>query len=194
MQGGGSGAPVQNSVERTIFLVVDFDENFNVKKITDLRVSYDAEQWNYPDLNMKLDVPVRVEAIIENECLSRVYWTDNVNPLRTLNLNQEDLSNVEKTSLDITPLMSASQAVLDQTLNGSLPVGMYQYTFKYISENGGETTFAPLSNLYHVSDQAFSNSTSYGGGPKGNLGTQGFSIKVLIERIRVQLRKKNVKN
>ena len=34
MQGGGSGAPVQNSVERTIFLVVDFDENFNVKKIT----------------------------------------------------------------------------------------------------------------------------------------------------------------
>tara|TARA_R110002012_G_scaffold131402_1_gene283993 strand:+ start:4196 stop:11014 length:6819 start_codon:yes stop_codon:yes gene_type:complete len=164
--------------DRTIFLMVDFDENFEVKKVSDLRVCYKPSKENYPDLGMKLDVPVRVEAIVENDSISRIYWTDNVNPLKTLNLKQSRLDLLPITSLDITPLMKPSQPVLNTTLHGSLPVGVYQYSYKLVSENGGESTFSPLSNMYHVSDQSFSNSNTYGGGPKGNLGTQGFNIKV----------------
>lgn len=164
--------------DRTIFLMVDFDENFEVKKVSDLRVCYKPSKENYPDLGMKLDVPVRVEGIVENESISRIYWTDNVNPLKTLNLKQGRLDLLPTTSLDITPLMKPSQPVLNTTLHGSLPVGVYQYSYKLVSENGGESTFSPLSNMYHVSDQSFSSSNTYGGGPKGNLGTQGFDIKV----------------
>ena len=32
--------------------------------------------------------------------------------------------------------------------------------------------------MYHVSDQNFGNSTTYAGGPLGNLGTQGFQLSV----------------
>ncbi len=166
-----------NPTDRTIFLLVDFDHNFKVKKITDLMVCYTASGSNYPDLNMDLDVPIRMEHIVENDSISRVYWTDNKNPLRTFNI-KDDMWNVEPTSLDITPLMSPSQPTLSMTLHGSLPVGVYQYAYKYISENGGESTFSPLSNMYHVSDQSFSSSQTYAGGPKGNLGTQGFQIEV----------------
>lgn len=113
---------------------------------------------------MKLDVPVRVEGIVENESISRIYWTDNVNPLKTLNLKQGRLDLLPTTSLDITPLMKPSQPVLNTTLHGSLPVGVYQYSYKLVSENGGESTFSPLSNMYHVSDQSFSSSNTYGGG------------------------------
>ena len=166
---------------RTIFLLVDFSKDFLVTKVTDLRVCYDGPNEDikeYPNLGMDLDGGVRIEAIIENSCISRIYWTDNLNPLRTLNIKQPRLDLLTKDSLDLTPLMNPSQPSLDQTIHGSLPVGVYQYTYKYISENGGESTFSPLSNLFHVSDQAFGNSNTYGGGPKGNLGTQGFSIKV----------------
>ena len=164
--------------DRTIFLMVDFDHEFKIKKVTDLRVCYNTSGYQYPDLNMDLDTPVRIENIVENDSISRIYWTDNKNPLRTLNIKQPELHRLEVSSLNITPLMSPSQAVLSATLSGSLPVGVYQYTYKYISENGGESTFGPLSNMYHVSDQSFGSSTSYAGGPKGNLGTQGFQIDV----------------
>ena len=164
--------------DRTIFLKVQFDNDANVARVVDLRVCTETENSNYPDLGMDLDTPIRIEKIVENGCISRIYWTDNKNPLRTLNLQQKGKNRLSIESLSITPLMNPSQPVLNLTLNGSLPVGVYQYAYKYISENGGETTFSPLSNLYHVSDQSFGSSTTYGGGPKGNIGTQGFSIKV----------------
>ena len=176
-QDGGVSAPAYNPKDRTIFLLVDFNEDFLVTKVTDLRVCYNLG-WNYPDLGMKKDIPVRIEAMVENHCISRIYWTDNVNPLRTLNIKQENLEALTIESLELTPIMTPCQPVLDRTVHGSLPVGVYQYTYKYISENGGETTFAPLSNLYHVSDQSFTSSMTYGGGPRGNLGTQGFVIKI----------------
>jgi len=171
-------ADPNGSTNRTIFLRIVFDNNMNVVKVEDLAVCYSHQDDHYPNLGMKIDAPVRVEAMIENECITRIYWTDNINPLRTLNVAQEGKNQLNPTSLDITPLMNPSQPVLDMTINGSLPVGVYQYTYKYVSANGGETTFSPLSNLYHVSDQSFSNSQTYGGGPKGELGTQGFRLNI----------------
>jgi len=175
----GSYSAENTEIDRTIFLLVDFDHEMKVKKVTDLRVCYNTSGFQYPDLGMDLDTPVRMEHIIENERISRIYWTDNKNPLRTLNIkNFPTLDDITIESLDITPLMNPSQPALDLNIFGSLPVGVYQYTYKLLSENGGETTFAPLSNMYHVSDQGFSNSSEYAGGPKGNVGTQGFQISV----------------
>tara|TARA_R110002020_G_C16313913_1_gene774100 strand:+ start:152 stop:5806 length:5655 start_codon:yes stop_codon:yes gene_type:complete len=171
-------ADPNGSTRRTVFLRIVFDVDMNVEKVEDLMVSYSHQNDHYPNLGMKIDQPVRVESIIENECISRIYWTDNINPLRTLNLQQEGKNQLSPSSLDITPLMDPSQPVLDMTIHGSLPVGVYQYTYKYISANGGETTFSPLSNIYHVSNQSFTSSSTYGGGPKGELGTQGFRINI----------------
>ena len=168
----------QNEKERTIFLRIVFDVDMNIKKVEDLAVCYSYENDNYPVLGMKIDQPVRVESMVENECIARIYWTDNINPLRTLNLLQPGKNQLTPSSLDISPLMNPSQPVLDTNLNGSLPVGVYQYSYKYVSANGGETTFSPLSNLYHTSDQSFTSTTTYGGGPKGEIGTQGFRIKI----------------
>ena len=175
---------------RTIFLLVDFDKDFTVTQVTDLQVCYTTSGGMAPDLNMDLDRPIRVEHLIENENIHRIYWTDNKNPLRTINIRQssswsvtggkygEGLRNLSVDSLAITPLMSPSQVTLSKTLHGSLPVGVFQYTYKYISENGGETGFAPISNMFHVSDQSFGSSVDYGGGPQGNLGSQGFTLSI----------------
>ena len=99
----GHGTPFASEKNRTIFLMVDFDENLKVEKVTDLRLCYNQDDGSgsvsqYPDLGMDLDNPVRIEHIIENDCISRIYWTDNKNPLRTLNVKQERLDLLSKES------------------------------------------------------------------------------------------------
>tara|TARA_R100000458_G_scaffold26576_2_gene24098 strand:- start:197 stop:5785 length:5589 start_codon:yes stop_codon:yes gene_type:complete len=172
------GSYANDPKNRTIFLRLTMDENSNVESIEDLAVCYSHEGDNYPDLNMDIDKPIRIESLVENECISRIYWTDNKNPLRTLNTKQTGKNQLPPTTLNITPLLNASQPVMTKTLNGNLPVGVYQYVYKYITANGGESTFSPLSNLYHASDQGFGQSSQYGGGPRGETGTQGFKITI----------------
>jgi len=97
--------PFLSQKDRTIFLMVDFDHEMEVTKVTDLRVCYTSSGYQYPDLNMDLDIPVRIEHLVEHDSISRIYWTDNKNQLRTLNIKQDNLDLLEKESLDITPLM-----------------------------------------------------------------------------------------
>ena len=97
------GSSIENTeIDRTIFLLVDFDHEFKVKKVSDLRVCYNQgnpAQAQYPNLNMDLDTPIRMEHIVENDVISRVYWTDNKNPLRTLNIKQDRLDLINQNSL-----------------------------------------------------------------------------------------------
>ena len=169
---------VRSDVDRTVFLQLKYDENMIVESVTDLGVCYSNQGDNYPNLGMELDMPVKVVSLIENNCLKRIYWTDNKNPLRTLNVSQPAKNQLPPETLDITPLANMSQPVMSGALHGSLPVGQFQYLYKYISANGGETTFSPASNLYHTSDQGFGSSSLYGGGPSGKTGTQGFNITI----------------
>jgi hypothetical protein len=168
---------------QTIFLNVRFDKDLNVELITDLMVSYDhLNQFRYPDLNMDLDMPVRVEGIVENECISRIFWTDNKNPLRSINVSQPGKNKLSPDVLDLTPLHTPSQVVVTKSLSGSLPVGQLQYCYKYVSSNGGESVMSPFSNLYHTSKQSFSSSSQYYGSSSGDpyidVSSQGFEITI----------------
>jgi len=176
--------PTDPDKSQTIFLDVKFDNNLRIEMVYDLMVCYDHVGANnrYPDLNMKVDTPIRMEGIIENECISRIFWTDNVNPLRSLNLGKSGLNRLSPDVLDLTPLHSPSQPVLTKTINGSLPVGQLQYCYKYTSSNGGETVMSPFSNLYHTSKHGFSTFSNYYGSTSGDplldVSSQGFEITI----------------
>tara|TARA_R100001510_G_scaffold57799_1_gene68033 strand:+ start:43 stop:5130 length:5088 start_codon:yes stop_codon:yes gene_type:complete len=170
---------------RTIFLVIDFNYKGNVTKITDLKVAWESNTVNntivtnqHPNLNMHLNTSVKIEGIIENECISRIYFTDNVNPLRTINLRAKNLYSLNPDEINVTPQAFMNQPVLDSSLSGRLPVGVYQYAFKYVNDNGAETGMSPLSNLMHISNRPSSSYKNYFGGPKGQLSGDGFGIKI----------------
>ena len=90
---------------RTAFFKVVFDADGEVEKVIDLRVAYintiDGNQ--FPNLNMNPLIKCRVEGIIENDSITRIYWTDNKNPLRTFSLNDSELATMDPSELDITP-------------------------------------------------------------------------------------------
>ena len=166
----------------TIFIDVKFNANLEVESVTDLYVCYDHQGASqYPRLNMRLDHPVRVEGLIENECISRIYWTDNINPLRSLNINQRGKNLLSPDVLDLTPMHSPSQPVIERTLSGSLPIVKIQYCYKYVSRNGGESVMSPFSNLYHTTNKSGTYSGFYGapsGDPLVDVGAQGFEITI----------------
>jgi hypothetical protein len=170
---------------KTIFLTLEFDNEGNIDKIVDLKVAWEESEYNgnvvtnsHPNLNMAPNVSVKVEGIIENECLNRIYFTDNINPLRTINLRSKTLYSLTTDEINISPQANMNQPVLDTVLSGRLPVGVYQYAFKYVNDNGAETGMSPLSNLMHISNQPSNSYKSYFGGPKGQLSGDGLAIKI----------------
>tara|TARA_R100001594_G_scaffold33371_1_gene61901 strand:- start:2256 stop:8372 length:6117 start_codon:yes stop_codon:yes gene_type:complete len=182
--GGFSESGDPNRKTRTIFLDVVFDKDLNVISVTDLHVCYDFNRSDrgYPHLNMKMDMPVRVEGIIENECISRIFWTDNINPLRSINIKQQGKNQLSPDVLDLTPMHNPSQPVATKAILGSLPVGQIQYCYKYLSSNGGETVMSPWSTLYHTSKHDITNTQSFYGSPSGDplidVSSQGFEITI----------------
>tara|TARA_R110002020_G_scaffold147512_1_gene322910 strand:- start:8744 stop:14533 length:5790 start_codon:yes stop_codon:yes gene_type:complete len=164
---------------RTAFFKINFNAEGEVETVTDLRVAYIHDDGNrYPNLDMSPLIKCRVEGIIENDSISRIYWTDNKNPLRTFSLNNPDIHDMDAGELDITPKATHNQITLKSTISGSLPVGVYQYCYKYTTDSGAETGISPLSNIYHISNTNSATSATYFGGTPGALSNDGFLLKV----------------
>jgi len=162
---------------RTQFALLDFDNNGNVLSAEDLFVCYN-ENIEYPDLNMDPLLSCRVEGIVENDCLSRVYWTDNLNPLRTLQLKSKNLPDLDPTELDIKPMAQFNEPVLTAHTPGSLLSGVYRYAYKYLTEDGGESGISPISDLYHVSSASTSGYKTFYGSESGAFSNTGFEITI----------------
>ncbi len=165
---------------RTAFFLLDFNDKGEVIKCTDMRVAFNSPSNvnQFPNLNMDPLIKCRVEGIIENEAISRVYWTDNINPLRTLSLKDPDIHTMEPQELDIIPKSNHSQIVVTQMIGGNLRAGIYQYCYKYQTDTGAESGISPFSNMYHISNSNSQSYTTYSGSPAGEISTDGFSCKV----------------
>lgn len=98
-----------------------------------------------------------VRGIIENNCVQRLVWTDNINPLRTINVLDDNLSALSLESLSATPQYQLSHPIVTNVSAGSLPTGMYEYGYKLLSEGGADTSVSPLSNLVPVGLGDFEN-------------------------------------
>ena len=109
-------------------------------------VIYEAEE-----LNFNPDYPIEAVGRYESEAIQRVYWTDNLNPVRTLNIMQEDALNipVEELGLNI-PINFSSPQIIKVNKSGDLPAGMYQYAYRLKIDEGAIPRFSPLSNFTHV--------------------------------------------
>jgi len=162
---------------RTQFALLDFDNNGNVLSAKDLFVCYN-ENIEYPDLNMDPLLSCRVEGLIENDCLTRVYWTDNLNPLRTLQIESKNLPDLDPTELDIKPMAHFNEPVLTGSIPGSLLSGVYRYAFKYLTEDGGESGISPISDTYHVSSASSASYKSFYGSESGAFSSNGFEITI----------------
>lgn len=111
----------------------------------------------------------------------KVYWTDGVNSLRSINIAEDsDLTNFNKseTFFDNTIGIVTPQPIFDSFVSGNLSCGMIQYAYQLFNQNGAETKISSLSHLIHLTkSNAFD--ANYMGGEQGT--DSGKSCRIKFE-------------
>jgi hypothetical protein len=101
------------------------------------------------NLNFSIDNRIEAEGRYENDSIIRVYWTDNNNQLRSINILDTATNNVTKPDgIDIKPNVTFSQPTVESIGVGNLPAGgKVQYAYRLISDQGAQTVVSPTSPL-----------------------------------------------
>ena len=102
------------------------------------------------DFNFKRNKPIEAVCRYENENIQRVYWTDNLNPVRVINIAAEyfpDDVNFYSLTRDVS---FTKLDINNVTIGGELEAGVYQYCYRLKSLEGTVTRFSQPSNFVHV--------------------------------------------
>ena len=106
------------------------------------------------DLSLDDDTSLRVEVSEENEHFHRIYWTDGLNPLRTLNLKEDPGYYVNITADDLNVFKASN--LIAPTVNNLLPGGIvkcgsHSYCYRLITTDGKSSIISQISNPIQVS-------------------------------------------
>lgn len=94
-----------------------------------------------------------VEGRYENSSIQRIYWTDDFNKLRTLNVADPQAFALDVSLLDVIPAVDFDIPILQTIQNtggGPIPVGGYQVAYRLTNTGGAITNFSELSNIVFV--------------------------------------------
>ena len=85
----------------------------------------------------------------ETTTKQRVYWTDNYNAVRTLNLANPTVLDTPLQNIDLQPGANLTMPVILNSSSGNLPTGIkIQFAYRLISSDGAVTLYSPVSSAY----------------------------------------------
>lgn len=90
----------------------------------------------------------------ENIDTSRIYWVDDNNPLRSLNISNPDNFIIPPGDLDIVSNVSLSKPIIQSVGTGDIPsASVVQYAYRLLSQDAGvQTIFSPASQLLTLTE------------------------------------------
>jgi hypothetical protein len=100
----------------------------------------------------------------ENNATGRVYWTDNYNPLRVINIFNDNNFIIPPGNLDIVADVNLSKPNILDVGAGSIPAGsVVQYAYRLLNQNAGnQTIFSPASQLITLTEKDPSTTIHHG--------------------------------
>ena len=136
------GAICYKSANLNVILKINTNANGTVSSITPVVINDFGITSN--------TVSLRVEKIEENDNYNRLYWTDGVNPVKTVNLDagagfydsfteSEDFNLFAK-----SPLPPIEIKKIRNT--GNVNCGSWSYCYRLITSDGKLSSFSPISN------------------------------------------------
>jgi hypothetical protein len=121
---------------------------------TDLSVSIPSwtKIYESADMNLTTAYPIYDEAIgyYEDSDLIKVYWTDNYNMIRHINVAEVYDNTYDVSQLDILSEVTINAPIITNISGGNLLVGKIQYAYQYYNINGLETVYSPCTGLVHL--------------------------------------------
>jgi hypothetical protein len=104
-----------------------------------------------PLLKFSKNHPIEALGRFESNCVQKVYWTDYENFLRSLNLEEDDLTTFPLGQIDIYPDVTFKQPIVNIiTGGGNLTSGAYQIAYRLTTLDGKQTLISPPSNMIHI--------------------------------------------
>jgi len=130
----------------------------------------------------------RVIAIPKHERtnLRKVYWADGDNPVRVINIDEDDttLDGMAVGEFALVRRCLLSTPELESVTGGSLKSGVYRYAYCLFDEYAGQTSYSSLSQAIPVVSEDFVDATSnkkgwtFRGEESGVTTSKGLQIKI----------------
>ena len=132
------------------------DNIYVVKKLDTGFYTCDAIFSGYLDLNK--DYPLETLVSYESEKIQKVYWTDNKNQPRVINIKDyidhhytaEDTEIYTKFDFVVSMDLSSTLSVTKNTTGGIFAPGVIQYCYTYINKYGQQSNVVNVSPLYYL--------------------------------------------
>jgi len=144
-------------------------------------------------LNFKKAHPIEAQGRFETGTEKRIYWSDYNNYFRSLNIESSALllpyNNANYPSvgtIDVFPDIEYTQPILDNIVGGgALQVGVYQYSYRVMTEDGKQTLVSPPGNMIHVvgDSESISATRAY----SGNASLNGSTPQMTTKAIRIKI-------
>lgn len=151
----------------------------------DLTLTFVAELIYSNELNFTTAYPIAnpggIVGIRENSNITRLYWTDRLNDLRSMNVADPNIMAVPVDQLSIRVASDLYKPVLHSiNNNGAAITGHYEVAYSLSTLGGAETTFSHASNsIYIVEDDFNGNSPAdYRGNDSGIVTNKSFTVKI----------------
>lgn len=139
--------------------------------------------YMYPDVLANYEI-FDIVGRYDNSELVKIYWSNCVDNINHININNKESLLLPIELLSITPDCTLNQPKPINVLSGGLyNAGMVQYGYQLYNLDGAETVISPLSGLIHLteSSSSASSSMSYKGAENG--AQVGKAVTVTIEDI-----------
>jgi len=120
---------------------------------SDFSISSPTQLWSGQSLFSYVSGKIEIESVIETENIHRIYCTDGLTGLKSINIKDEDLSS--KTVNDFLAfkpnVMHQVELVNYNNTGGNLNYGAYSYTYRLGSEDQSNYThWAPISRPINI--------------------------------------------
>ena len=132
-------------------------------------------------LNFSTFKQIEAVGVRENSAIENVYWTDDNNEPRVINILQNTGTfPYNPNSFQLNPDINTGFLKFIETVDGGLMVGAYQYTYRLRNSNGYATPYMPLTNkLFVTSDDVnSSNWTTYEMEASQSTSNKGIKLKL----------------
>lgn len=151
---------------------------FTINNI-DREVSIEGKELFEGNLNFDENYPIETLVSYESKEIQKVYWTDNYNQPRMINIAAEDetIKHWTETSFDFVSTLKLNEKITIEKLLGAEGVfvpGVIQYAFTYIRKYGQESSVFYTTPLNYISYK------DRGGAPDEKIGN---SFKISITNV-----------
>jgi hypothetical protein len=146
---------IGHGITKDYVIIISTDNNgFDcVWKIN--RNNYDITLIYLRNLELSENYPIQIINNFENQNIDKIYWVDNKNQMRFLNINHsvenkdlEDLIDIPQTIINMVGEFNLTQPYIYQILNGGTHTsGMIQYAYNLYRLNSSQTKLTPFSEL-----------------------------------------------